>query len=133
MRINYHKDTDSLYMHLKETPTLESEEVAPGTVLHFDEDGGVTGLEIYYGASEKVGLSNLEIVGLEDQALEAQAQVGSWQPVLTRRYATKKSKRPAPAEAAKRYGAIMTKRASSRGLVQEAREYRRSSADRAVA
>lgn len=66
MRINYHKDTDSLYMYLKETPTLESEEVAPGTVLHFDEDGGVTGLEIYYGASEKVALSNLEIVGLED-------------------------------------------------------------------
>jgi uncharacterized protein YuzE len=43
MRISYHKDTDSLYIHLKEAPTLESEEVAPGTVLHFDEDGGVTG------------------------------------------------------------------------------------------
>lgn len=55
MKINYHKDTDSLYMHLKETPTLESEEVAPGTVLHFDEDGSVTGFEIYYGASDKSG------------------------------------------------------------------------------
>jgi uncharacterized protein YuzE len=64
MRISYHRETDSLYIHLKDTPTLESEEVAPGTVLHFDEDGGVTGMEIYYDASEKVDLSSVETLGI---------------------------------------------------------------------
>jgi uncharacterized protein YuzE len=94
MKISYHKDTDSLYMHLKETATLESQELAPGTVLHFDEDGGITGLEIYYGAKEKVDLSNVEVVGLETQAMEAQSQTGRWQTARTRKYVTKKSKKP---------------------------------------
>jgi uncharacterized protein YuzE len=66
MRISYHEDTDSLYIHLKDTPTVESEEVAPGTVLHFDEDGNVTGIEIYSEASETVDLSTLEVPGLTD-------------------------------------------------------------------
>ncbi len=66
MRISYHEDTDSLYIHLNETPTLESEEVAPGTVLHFDEDENVTGFEIYFDASKRVDLSEVEIIGLDD-------------------------------------------------------------------
>ncbi len=131
MKINNHKDTDSLYMHLKETPTLESEEVAPGTVLHFDEDGSVTGFEIYYGASEKVDLSDLEISGLGEQTLEAYGQVGLWRLVRTRTRASDKPKRPA--EAAGRYGVTGARHAAGRGLVQEVRAYRRSSADRAVA
>jgi uncharacterized protein YuzE len=67
MRISYHKDTDSLYIHLKGTPTLESEEVAPDTVLHFDEDGNVTGIEVYSDAREKVDLSEVELSGIEDE------------------------------------------------------------------
>lgn len=66
MRISYHEDTNSLYVHLKDAPTLESEEIAPGTVAHFDEDGNVTGIEIYYDASEKADLSKVEVIGLED-------------------------------------------------------------------
>jgi uncharacterized protein YuzE len=65
MRISYHEDTDSLYIHLKEAPTVESEEVAPDTVLHFDEDGNVTGLEIYSEAGKRVDTSKLEVSGLE--------------------------------------------------------------------
>lgn len=66
MKISYHKDTNSLYVHLNDRPTAESEEVVPNTMLHFDEDGNVTGLEVYSEASEKVDLSGVEIAGLED-------------------------------------------------------------------
>lgn len=65
MRISYHKDTDSLYIHLSDAPTDESEEVAEDTVLHLDEDGNVTGIEIYSEASERIDLSKLEVSGLE--------------------------------------------------------------------
>lgn len=64
MRINYHEDTDSIYIHLTEAPTLESEEVAPDTVLHFDEEGKVTGIEVYSEASERIDLSTFEVLGL---------------------------------------------------------------------
>lgn len=67
VRISYHEDTDSLYIHLSNVPTEESEEVAPDTVLHFDEDGNVTGIEIYSEASKRVDLSKVKIVGLEGE------------------------------------------------------------------
>ena len=68
MKISYHKGTDSLYIHLSDALTADSEEVAEDTVLHFDEDGNVTGMEIYGGASGKVDLSMVDIVDLERRA-----------------------------------------------------------------
>lgn len=65
MRISYHEDTDSIYIHFTEVSTLESEEVAPDTVLHFDEDGGVTGIEVYSEASERIDLSTFKVLGLD--------------------------------------------------------------------
>lgn len=67
MKISYHDDTDSLYVHLNGAPTAESEEVADGTVIHFGENGGVTGIEVYAGASEKVDLSSVELRGLQNR------------------------------------------------------------------
>lgn len=64
MRINYHEDTDSLYIHLSEKPTDESEEIAPDTVAHFDQDGELTGLEFYSDFGEKFGLEAVEVSGL---------------------------------------------------------------------
>lgn len=60
MKINYHKDTDSLYIHFNQRPTDESEEIAPDTVAHFDEDGELTGIEFYADASRKVNLDSIE-------------------------------------------------------------------------
>ncbi|MBA2691443.1 MAG: DUF2283 domain-containing protein [Rubrobacter sp.] len=61
MKINYHKDTDSLYIHFNERPSDESEEIAPDTVAHFDEDGEHTGIEFYAEASRKVDLDGIEV------------------------------------------------------------------------
>lgn len=65
MRISYHEDTDSLYIHLSERATDESEEIAPDTVAHFDQDGELTGMEFYSDFGEKFGLEAVEVSGLE--------------------------------------------------------------------
>ncbi|MBA3390109.1 MAG: DUF2283 domain-containing protein [Actinomycetota bacterium] len=65
MRISYHEDTDSLYIHLSDRATDESEEIAPDTVAHFDQDGELTGIEFYSEFGEKFGLEAVEVSGLE--------------------------------------------------------------------
>ena len=62
--ISYHKDSDSLYIFFKEVPTYESEEIAENTVIHFDFEGNVTGIEFYGEASKKVDLSTLKQMGI---------------------------------------------------------------------
>ncbi|MBF0606742.1 MAG: DUF2283 domain-containing protein [Magnetococcales bacterium] len=37
MKINYYKDTDSLYIDLSEKTSVQSLEIAPGIVVDFDE------------------------------------------------------------------------------------------------
>jgi uncharacterized protein YuzE len=59
MKFDYFADTDSLYIDLSERPSVESEEVAPGVVLDFDEKGKVVGIDIE-DASKVVDLSRLE-------------------------------------------------------------------------
>ncbi len=63
MIFRYDAETDMLYVELKDVPSVESEEIAPGIVLDFDETGQVTGIEIE-DASQKVDLSRLEITAL---------------------------------------------------------------------
>lgn len=65
MDINYHEDTDSLYIHFNMKPSVESEEVAPSMVLDFDEDGNVTGIEVYSAARDRIELSKVRVSGLD--------------------------------------------------------------------
>jgi uncharacterized protein YuzE len=39
MKLSYDKETDSLYIHLSNTPSVDSDEVADGVVLDFDNNG----------------------------------------------------------------------------------------------
>jgi uncharacterized protein YuzE len=63
MVFHYHPDTDMLYIQLADRPSTESEEVAPGIVLDFDERSQVIGIEIE-DASTVVDLSRLEVLAL---------------------------------------------------------------------
>lgn len=63
MKIQYFPETDTLSIRLNDTPSLESEEIAPDVVIDFDEEGGVVGVEIDL-ASTKVDLANLDLKGL---------------------------------------------------------------------
>lgn len=63
MIFQYHADTDMLYLKLVDGVSTESEEVAPGIVLDFDEHNRVIGIEIE-DASNFIDLSRLEVLAL---------------------------------------------------------------------
>ncbi len=46
MKLNYHPDTDSLYIDLSAKPSAESVEVSKGVVLDYDVDGNLVGIDI---------------------------------------------------------------------------------------
>ena len=58
MKLNYHAETDSLYIDLSETPSVESREVSEGVVLDYDATGNLVGIDID-NASKKVDLQKL--------------------------------------------------------------------------
>ena len=63
MLFQYYPDTDMLFIKLAERTSVESEEVAPGVVLDFDEQNHVVGVEIE-DASKLIDLSRLELRAL---------------------------------------------------------------------
>jgi uncharacterized protein YuzE len=66
MRMSYDPDTDAFYLSLIEisdAAVRRSEEVAPATVLDYDEDGNLLGIEVYAGATERMDLSHLVTKG----------------------------------------------------------------------
>jgi uncharacterized protein YuzE len=58
MKLNYHPDTDSLYIDLSERPSAESREISEGIVLDYDDKGQLVGIDID-NASKKVDLKKL--------------------------------------------------------------------------
>ncbi len=58
MKLNYHPETDSLYIDLSELPSAESREISDGVVLDYDRDGNLVGIDID-NASRKVELDRL--------------------------------------------------------------------------
>lgn len=68
MKLKYYADTDSLYIDLSEKPSAESQEVAPGIVVDFDEENNIVGLDIDH-ASKIINLSELEITSLPAKKL----------------------------------------------------------------
>jgi len=63
MVFQYYPDTDMLYIKLADGVSTESEEVATGVVLDFDERNRVIGIEIE-DASKLIDLSRLEVLAL---------------------------------------------------------------------
>ncbi len=64
MKLNYHPDTDSLYIDLSEQPSAESREVSAGIVLDYDSAGNLVGIDID-NASRKVQLEHLVLSRLD--------------------------------------------------------------------
>ncbi len=58
MKLNYHADTDSLYIDLSDRTSVESREVSEGVVLDYDVEGNLVGIDID-NASTKVQLEKL--------------------------------------------------------------------------
>lgn len=51
MKIDYDKETDSLYIELRPAPSVESEEVQPGVVFDFDASGKIVGIDIEHASA----------------------------------------------------------------------------------
>ncbi len=60
MKLNYYKDTDSLYIDLSSKPSAESREVSEGIVLDYDSEGNLVGIDID-NASLKVDLKEVSL------------------------------------------------------------------------
>lgn len=63
MKLKYYSDTDSLYIDLSESPSVESREVSEGVVLDYDANGNLVGIDID-NAKRKVALERLVISSL---------------------------------------------------------------------
>lgn len=70
MRLSYDPETDSLYIHLVERPSTDSDEVADGVVLDFDESGGIVGIDVQH-ASQHADITRLLVSRLPFTELEA--------------------------------------------------------------
>lgn len=46
MKLNYYSDTDSLYIDLSSKPSVDSDEVSPGVIVDYDDEGNITGIDI---------------------------------------------------------------------------------------
>ncbi|MBF0100839.1 MAG: DUF2283 domain-containing protein [Desulfobacterales bacterium] len=63
MTFKYYLETDMLYIELVKKVSIESEEVAAGIVLDFDEYQNVIGIEIE-DAGRRIDLTKLEVTAL---------------------------------------------------------------------
>jgi uncharacterized protein YuzE len=60
VRLNYYKDTDSLYIDLSTKPSAETREISEGVLLDYDADGNIVGIDID-NASRKVDLREVSL------------------------------------------------------------------------
>jgi uncharacterized protein YuzE len=58
MKLNYYRETDSLYIDLSAKPSVESKEISEGVVLDYDAQGNLVGIDVD-NASRKVDLSEV--------------------------------------------------------------------------
>lgn len=70
MRINYDAATDSLYIHLAERPSVDSDEVVDGVVLDYDAAGALVGIDVQH-ASQKTDIHRLALSHMPLTSLEA--------------------------------------------------------------
>lgn len=63
MKLNYDRETDSLYIDLNARPSVDSREIQDGLVIDFDASGQIVGIDIQH-ASQILDLTTLETESL---------------------------------------------------------------------
>ena len=64
MKLNVDREADALYLRLDDSMIVESEEVAPGVVLDYNEANEVVGVEMLYLSRRSASL-NLSVLEFE--------------------------------------------------------------------
>ena len=62
MKLHVDREADALYLRLDDSAIVESEEVAPGVVLDFNESNEVVGVEMRHLSKRS---SRVKLTGLE--------------------------------------------------------------------
>ena len=70
MKLSYDAATDSLYIHLSERVSVDSDEVAEGVVLDYDATGALVGIDIQH-ASRRADLAHISVSRLPVEQLDA--------------------------------------------------------------
>jgi uncharacterized protein YuzE len=70
MRLAYDPATDSLYIHLSERTSVDSNEITEGVVLDFDADGILVGIDLQH-ASKRADIERLIVSRLPFREMEA--------------------------------------------------------------
>lgn len=70
MKRSYDPKTDSLYIHLVERPSVDSDEVTEGVVLDFDAQGALVGIDVQH-ASQRADIQRLIVSRVPFRDLEA--------------------------------------------------------------
>ncbi|BAF34717.1 hypothetical protein APE_0275a [Aeropyrum pernix K1] len=71
IRLKYDRSSDALYIRVKESRIVDSEEIAPGIIVDYDEHGEIVGIEILGFSKKKIDLHRLVTEGPEAMVLEA--------------------------------------------------------------
>ena len=70
MKISYDQATDSLYIHLADRTSVDSDEVKDGVVLDYDANGALVGIDVQH-ASQRADIGSLSFSHLPLQHLQA--------------------------------------------------------------
>ena len=81
MKLSYHPDTDSLYIHLSEKTVADVVEVSEGFTVDVGADGKPVGIDIEANASTIVDLSCLELDGVSLEILYTAGAPKDWKAV----------------------------------------------------
>ena len=66
MKLNYYKDTDSLYIDLSSKQSVETEEISDGVAIDYDSNGHIVGIDID-NASKKINMQEIVLSKLPTQ------------------------------------------------------------------
>ena len=69
MRMRYSQEADAIYIRLKESKIVESDELSDGIIVDYDEGGNVVGIESLW-VSEKADIDQLIIQSFDKVMVE---------------------------------------------------------------
>jgi uncharacterized protein YuzE len=68
MKISYDQATDSLYIHLTDGASMDSDEANDGMVLDYDANGALVGIDVQH-ASQRVDANDVLQIRLSDKSV----------------------------------------------------------------
>ena len=65
IRVSYDRVADALYIKLKDDKIVDSDEIAPGVIVDFNDKGEIVGIEVLEFSRRDIDLKKLVVEGPE--------------------------------------------------------------------